>query len=99
MTEVAPPVVVVYKDEAGKVVAQYECEEGDAFPVPSGVVATWDIDGDGVADELPATVSESVEINAVLYLDADKFTDSVDNTNHVFKDNWVFTYGTTTNPF
>lgn len=89
---------VVYRDKNGAAVARYEVEAGANLPVPGNIAATWDVDGDGVADTLSGRkVNGNMTIHAVTYYGSDYFTSNLpqmpeDNPN-VFRGNWKVVRG------
>ena len=90
--------VVTYVDANGKVVDRYECQVGDTFPQPSRV-GFYDLNGDGIPDTLPKTVSGSVTVVAVELLGKDAFSASVPTINATgdgadFHGNWTAGKGT-----
>jgi plastocyanin len=56
--------IISYQDMAGNEVARYICNVGDAMPNPNLLVAGYDYTGDGIADEIPATVTGSMTFTA-----------------------------------
>ena len=78
---------VTYKflNDDGSLIFSGKSEKGETLSVPSNpikeetqaatyVFAGWDIDGDGVVDELPATVTENLTAKAVYTVTAKQYT-------------------------
>lgn len=85
-------VTVTYQNTNGADVARYTVEVGDPFP-QYDVFGAWDINGDGVVDELPTTVTGDITARALLYGDKQMFANSVDNGAHAIIGGWNFARG------
>ncbi|MBQ8351347.1 MAG: hypothetical protein IJY20_04810 [Clostridia bacterium] len=86
--------IISYCDMNGNEVARYTCNVGDAMPNPNLLVAGYDYTGDGIADEIPATVTGSMtftatsEIVGTSRFDQNFPSISADGKTAVFTGNW-----------
>ena len=88
--------LVIYQDQNGAVVGRFVCKVGDAFPTVEAL-ATWDIDGDGEADVLPATVTGNTTVTAVTFVGRENFaadTPTLNGDKVDFHGDWTVGQGT-----
>ena len=88
----AEEAVISYRDKNGVLIGYYPCHVGDEMPTPNFQTdGGYDVDGDGVADEIPATVTGSMTLKAITEVysrfDANYPTFGADIST-TFKGNW-----------